>query len=146
MGVDRRRTKWIALAIVAGGLLAMGGSMALAGVLSQQVLFPPNNAANSGPANIRIVHTTADDFDSGWHTHPGPAIVQVQEGQFKIYQQGCEPKIVNKNETFVEVPGVPVRAVAKGPVEWTTTLVIPGPFGGASAPAAQTNLSSGPCD
>jgi quercetin dioxygenase-like cupin family protein len=118
--------------------------MAFAGVISQQVLFPPSG--NSSPANIRIVHTIADDFDSGWHTHPGPAIVQVQSGEFKIYQGGCQPNVVHGGETFVEVPGVAVRAVSKGPIEWTTTLVIPGPFDGNAAPPAQTNLSSGPCD
>jgi hypothetical protein len=139
-----RHKKLAVLAILVTGLVALGASMAFAGVVSQQVLFPPNNAANSGPANVRIVHTIADDFDSGWHTHPGPAIVQVQEGQFKIYQQGCEPKVVGKDETFVEVPGVPVRAVAKGPIEWTTTLVIPGPFGGNPAPPAQSSAAD-PC-
>jgi hypothetical protein len=51
---------------------------------------------------------------------------------------------VNKNETFVEVPGVPVRGVANGPVEWTTTLVIPGPFGGNPAPLAQSPAAD-PC-
>jgi hypothetical protein len=142
--INRRHKRLAVLAILVTGLVALGASMALAGVVSQQVIFPPNNAANSGPANVRIVHTVADDFDSGWHTHPGPAIVQVQEGQFKIYQQGCEPTIVNKNETFVEVPGVPVRGVAKGPVEWTTTLVIPGPFGGNPAPLAQSPAAD-PC-
>lgn len=40
--------KMVAVAIVVGGLAALGGSMALAGVLNQQVVFPPNNAANSG--------------------------------------------------------------------------------------------------
>ena len=143
---NRRNKRLAVLVILVTGLVALGASMALAGVVSQQVLFPPNNAANSGPANVRIVHTIADDFDSGWHTHPGPAIVQVQEGQFKIYQQGCEPKIVNKDETFVEVPGVPVRAVAKGQIEWTTSLLLwntggSGPF----SPAPLTPLASGPC-
>jgi hypothetical protein len=140
-----RSKKAIVFAIAAFGLVALGGSMAFAGVISQQVLFPPNNAANSGSANIRIVHTVADDFDSGWHTHPGPAIVQVQSGEFKIYQGGCQPNVVHGGETFVEVPGVAVRAISKGPIEWTTTLVIPGPFNNAPAPPAQTNLSSGPC-
>jgi hypothetical protein len=139
---NRRNKRLAVLVILVTGLVALGASMALAGVVSQQVLFPPSG--NSSPANIRIVHTVADDFDSGWHTHPGPAIVQVQEGQFKIYQQGCEPKIVNKDETFVEVPGVPVRAVAKGQIEWTTTLVIPGPFGGNPAPPAQS-AAADPC-
>ena len=140
-----RSKQLIVLAVAVLGLVAMLASMAVAGVISQEVLFPPANAANSGPANIRVVHTVADDFDSGWHTHPGPAIVQVLSGEFKIYQEGCEPNVVHKGETFVEVPGVAVRAIAKGPIEWTTTLVIPGPFGGNPAPPAQTNLSTDPC-
>jgi quercetin dioxygenase-like cupin family protein len=140
-----RSKKTLALVITTAALVVLGASVAVAGVITQQVLFPPNNAANSGPANIRIVHTVANDFDSGWHSHPGPAIVQVQAGDFKIYQGSCQPTVVQKGETYIEVPGVPVRAVADGPVEWTTTLVIPGPFAGAPAPPAQTNLSTSPC-
>ena len=135
----------VALALTLLGLGIVGTGIALAAVTSQQVLFPPNNAANSGAANIRIVHTVANDFDSGWHTHPGPAIVQVQAGNFKIYQGSCQPTVVQKGETYIEIPGVAVRAVADGPVEWTTTLVIPGPFGGSPAPPAQTNLTTNPC-
>jgi quercetin dioxygenase-like cupin family protein len=140
-----RSHKALALAIATAGLIVLGGSVALAGVISQQVVFPPNNAANSGAANIRIVHTVANEFDSGWHTHPGPAIVQVQAGFLKIYQGSCEPTVVQKGDTYIEIPGVPVRGVASGPVEWTTTLVIPGPFGGSPAPPAQTNLTTNPC-
>ena len=93
MGVDRRRTKWIALAIVAGGLLAMGGSMALAGVLSQQVLFPPNNAANSGPANIRIVHTTADDFIPGGTPTPAQRSSRSRRVSSRSTSRAANPKL-----------------------------------------------------
>jgi quercetin dioxygenase-like cupin family protein len=75
---------------------------------------------------LRIIQSTFDEgFDSGWHTHPGPVIVQVQEGLFKIYQGGCEPKVVHEGETFVEVPLVPVRAIAKGRIRWTTSQILP---------------------
>jgi quercetin dioxygenase-like cupin family protein len=74
--------------------------------------------------HLRIVKSQVDDgFDSGWHTHPGPAIVQVQKGRFKIFQGSCEPTTVRAGETYIEVPNVPVLAVAKGPIEWTTTLI-----------------------
>jgi len=75
---------------------------------------------------LRVVQSAFEQgFDSGWHTHPGPVIVQVQEGMFKIYQGGCEPKIVHEGETFVEVPLVPVRAISKGPIRWTTSQILP---------------------
>lgn len=74
--------------------------------------------------HLRIVKSQFDDgFDSGWHTHPGPAIVQVQKGRFKIFQATCEPTTVAAGETYIEVPNVPVLAVAKGEIEWTTTLI-----------------------
>ena len=75
---------------------------------------------------LRVVQSDfPEGYDSQWHTHPGPAIVQVQEGVFKIYQGGCEPKLVPEGETFIEVPLVPVRAISKGPIKWTTTQILP---------------------
>jgi quercetin dioxygenase-like cupin family protein len=75
---------------------------------------------------LRVIQSAFEQgFDSGWHSHPGPVIVQVQEGQFKIYQGGCEPKVVHEGETFLEVPLVPVRAIAKGPIRWTTSQILP---------------------
>ena len=75
---------------------------------------------------LRIVQSEfADGFDSGWHAHPGPVIVQVQEGVFKIYQGGCEQIVVHEGESYIEVPLVPVRAVAKGRIIWTTSQILP---------------------
>jgi quercetin dioxygenase-like cupin family protein len=81
-------------------------------------------ATDTDNVHLRIVKSQFDDgFDSGWHTHPGPAIVQVQKGRFKIFDGSCEPTIVGAGETYVEVPNAPVLAVAKGEIEWTTTLI-----------------------
>jgi hypothetical protein len=90
---------------------------ALAAVTSQTVL------AEGTTLRVRVIKTVANDFDSGWHIHPGPAIVQVQEGSFQITQGSCTPRTVNTGDTFVEVPFSPVRAVATGRVAWTTTLL-----------------------
>jgi hypothetical protein len=90
---------------------------ALAAVTSQTVL------AEGTTLRVRVIRTVANDFDSGWHVHPGPAIVQVQEGSFQITQGSCTPRTVNTGDTFVEVPFSPVRAVATGRVVWTTTLL-----------------------
>jgi hypothetical protein len=90
---------------------------ALAAVTSQTVL------AEGTTLRVRVIRTVANDFDSGWHVHPGPAIVQVQEGSFQITQGSCTPRTVNTGDTFVEVPFSPVRALATGRVVWTTTLL-----------------------
>ncbi len=81
---------------------------------------------------LRIIQSEfADGFDSGWHMHPGPVIVQVQKGYFKIYQglpgeRGtCEPTIVQAGESYLEIPFVPVRAVARDEIQWTTSQILP---------------------
>ena len=102
----------VVFALGAAVLAAVG----IAGVWSQAVLSDGTNI------HMRVIRTVADGFDSGWHTHPGPAIVQVQEGSFQFYQGSCTPKTVSAGETYVEAPYVPVRAVATGKIVWVTTL------------------------
>ena len=99
--------------LVAGALAAVG----ISAVTSQTVLADGTNL------HIRVIKTAANDFDSGWHIHPGPAIVQVQEGSFQITQGSCTAKTVGAGETYIEVPFVPARAVATGRIVWTTTLL-----------------------
>jgi quercetin dioxygenase-like cupin family protein len=100
--------------------LAIVAAAATAGVAAaaQTIVTDTDNI------HLRIVKSQFDDgFDSGWHTHPGPAIVQVERGRFKITQGSCTPTTVTAGETYIEVPNVPVLAVAKGEIEWTTTLI-----------------------
>lgn len=109
-----RKALTLAVAVlVAAGLAAVG----IAAVTSQTVVADATNL------HLRIIKSTANDLDSGWHVHPGPAIVQVQAGSFQITQGSCTPKTVSAGETYIEVPFLPVRAVATGNVVWTTTLL-----------------------
>jgi quercetin dioxygenase-like cupin family protein len=109
-----RRSKKIVLALAVIAVTATAG----VAVAAQTFVTDTDNV------HLRIVKSQFDDgFDSGWHTHPGPAIVQVQKGRFKISQGTCEPTTVSAGETYIEVPSVPVLAVAKGEIEWTTTLI-----------------------
>jgi quercetin dioxygenase-like cupin family protein len=95
---------------------------------------------DTNDVRLRVIQSEfAEGFDSGWHTHPGPVIVQVQAGYFKIYQGSCQPTIVQKGETYLEIPLVPVRAMANRAVKWTTSQILP------VGPPAQTPVAS-PCD
>jgi quercetin dioxygenase-like cupin family protein len=113
-----RSKKTIALAAAALVAVALAAT-ALSGVLAQDV--PVDTV---GGIHFRVVSTSADGFDSGWHTHPGLAIVQVREGSLQITQGSCTPKTVGPGETSIEVPYTPVRAVATGKVVWTTTFLL----------------------
>ena len=132
----RRVPLALAAAIVAG-VLATG---AISAVTSQTVI------ADTGNVHLRVVRTDATSFDSGWHVHPGVAIVQVQEGSFQIYQGSCTPTTVGAGQTFIEVPHLAVRAVATSHVAWTTTLITSSPDSPQIAAGVYyNNASFNPC-
>jgi len=107
----------LAVLVTAGSAAAI----AIAAVTSQQVI------TNTTNVHLRVQRTIADGFDTGWHVHPGLAVVQVEEGSINIYENGCTPKTVGAGNTSIEVPFRPVRAIATGHVVWTTTFVLNGP-------------------
>src|SRR5262245_32520898 len=113
-----RQKRWIALiAFVLGG--AVGAGIAVAATTTTPI-------ADTNVVRERIVTTTTDgDFSSGWHIHPGPVIIQVQEGYLKITQTTCHPNVIGPGETYIETPGVPVLAVADKAARWTTTQIFP---------------------
>ena len=115
-----RSKKFLALlaGVIVTGIVA---AVAIPAVLSQQVVI------DATTAHFRIVKTAADGFDSGWHVHPGIAIVQVEEGSLQIYKNSCTPKTVGAGDTSIEVPFQPVRAIGTGHVVWTTTFILNGP-------------------
>ena len=89
------------------------------------------NSGDTSSVRLRIVRSefvpSADQpqFSSGWYTHPGPVIVQVQEGYLKLYQATCEPNVIGPGETYVETPELPVLATANKAVKWTTSMILP---------------------
>jgi len=70
------------VSVIAAGVLATG---AVSAVVFQQTI------SDTGNLHLRVVKTVASGFDSGWHVHPGIAVVQVQEGSFQLYQGSCTP-------------------------------------------------------
>ena len=112
------RSKRVLVLLSAFTTAGMAAAIAFAAVTSQQVITDTTNV------HLRVVKTVAEGFDSGWHVHPGLAVVQVQEGSIQIYENGCTPKAVAAGDTFIEIPYTPVRAIATGHVAWTTSFVL----------------------
>jgi hypothetical protein len=98
--------------------------------------------ADTNTVRERIATISTDgNFNSGWHIHPGPVIVQVQEGYLKITQGTCHPNVIGPGETYIETPGVPVVAEADHAVSWTITEIFPD-----SAPGDPDRISTtSPC-
>jgi hypothetical protein len=130
------KKRWIVLAIVVIAAAA-GVGVAVATVTT-------NNLADTTSVRLRIDHSefvpSADQpsFSSGWHTHPGPVIIQVQHGYLKITQATCHPNVIGPGETYIETAELPVLATANKAVSWTATLIVP------SGVALRTNVSA-PC-
>jgi quercetin dioxygenase-like cupin family protein len=113
-----RSKRWLTLAgtLVAAAVVGVGIAVA-----ASVVVTDTNNV------RLRIVASdfaAGEPFDSGWHTHPGLAIVQVQEGSLFLAAGNCRPKTLGPGDTYIEVPGVPVRAIANGRAKWTTTFIL----------------------
>jgi hypothetical protein len=127
------------LVVLAGlATAAAAAAIAIAAVTSQQVITDTTNM------HLRVVRSVADGFDTGWHVHPGLAIVQVAEGAIQIYENGCTPKTVGAGDTFIEVPFLPVRGIATGHVVWTTSFVVDG-AGLFQIPLSTYSPGSNPC-
>jgi hypothetical protein len=132
------RSKRVLVLLSAFTTAGMAAAIAFAAVTSQQVITDTTNV------HLRVVKTIADGFDSGWHVHPGLAVVQVQEGSIQIYENGCTPKTVAAGDTFIEIPYTPVRAIATGHVVWTTSFVLDN-AGAFQIPLATVSPGLNPC-
>jgi len=67
---------------------------------------------------------------SGWHSHPGGAIVVVQTGQVTTYKSngdsGCTINTYTAGQAFVEQPGEPLNAKNNGSTETINYVTFPG--------------------
>jgi quercetin dioxygenase-like cupin family protein len=121
--VLRSKKRWIVVGILVLAA-AVGAGIAVATVTSTIL-------TDTTSVRLRIVRSefvpSADqpEFTSGWHTHPGPVVVQVQEGYLKLYQATCNPNVIGPGDTFVETPDLPVNATANKAVKWTTSMILP---------------------
>lgn len=64
------------------------------------------NARDIGDTIVQEIVIQPGGF-TGWHTHPGPVIVMVEEGTFTVYQGSdpdCTPYAYGPNESFID-PG-----------------------------------------
>ena len=80
--------------------------------------------------------TVVPGGSSGWHSHPGGAIVIVQQGEVTIYESvgnHCDITTYTQGQSFIERPGVVVEAVNNGSTNYVLLVTFPGvPVGGPS--------------
>jgi hypothetical protein len=110
----RTRFRLIALAAAAGGVLALAGPAAVSAITSTILvtgtLAEPVKIKNDGirlktkgPTDVHVqeVRFAAGD-SSGWHHHPGFALVTVKSGNVTFYRADCHPRTLGAGQTIVE--------------------------------------------
>jgi len=84
----------IAAELLARGTVARADHVRAAGI----------KLATRGPVDVATVHVTFQPGGStGWHVHPGPALVTVKTGQLTLHRaKGCRSRTLSAGQTFLE--------------------------------------------
>ena len=69
-----------------------------------QVRAPGVRLRTRGPVDVATVHVTFQPGGStGWHVHPGPALVTVKTGRLTLHRaKGCRSRTFGPGQTFLE--------------------------------------------
>ena len=131
-----RRRRNVGIALLTFALTTLVGAAALA-TTSVGVTVEPIGAG-SIPRDFRIAQddglgvviarfTIAPGGTTGWHSHPGKAVVAIQSGELTLYRTvrgECRTRTVGPGEGFVEIPSVVHMARNEG----STPLVFGAPL------------------
>jgi len=94
--------------------------------------IPLKAGTNVAMAQITVV----PGGSSGWHSHPGGAIIVVQQGSLTVYESignRCEIATYGAGQAFVERPGEVDQVINTGTVPYTLFVTFPRVPVGASA-------------
>jgi hypothetical protein len=80
--------------LLARGTIADASHLRVAGI----------KLAARGPIDVATVHVTFQPGGStGWHVHPGPALVTVKTGRLTLHRaKGCRSRTFAAGQTFLE--------------------------------------------
>ena len=102
------------------------------------------NLRDAGEVVVAKV-TFGPDGSSGWHTHPGPAVVNVIEGELAVTNAGdCVTRTYGPGEAWLD-PGAGNVHVAENPSDEGHTVVYATFFGVPGGEAATEHVAPADC-
>jgi hypothetical protein len=129
-----------AVAILTGGTVALGahvmqvdpatvptGFLAAHNSIADVPVGPFRRAVKRDGADFFVQHVRLDsDAPTGWHTHPGPAFVQVVKGTL-TYEDACTRAVYGPGQGFVDRGFGHVHRAIAGPggVDFYVVYVLP---------------------
>lgn len=129
-----------ALCLLAGAALATPGFMAVGstpvrGTIGDAFKLKVNGVVKiktKGPIDVADQTVVIQPGGhTGWHSHPGPALVVIKSGTFTLYNgddPGCMPHVFSAGQAFVDRGAGNVhigRNESGAPVELSVTYLLP---------------------
>jgi quercetin dioxygenase-like cupin family protein len=97
-----------------------------------KVNTPNIKAKFKRPSDFTVLELVVDPGGTtGWHSHPGPALVIIKEGTFTLYDaddRKCRPHRYRAGQAFVDQGGGHVhigRNETRHPVKLLVTFIVP---------------------
>ena len=133
----RRKSRWALTALLSLAAVALSSGAVHATPPSQLTQVPLARGTNVSNGTIPL-HVGTDvamaqitvepGGSSGWHSHPGGAIIVVKEGSITVYESignHCEISTYSAGEAFIEQPGEVDQVVNNGTVPYVLFVTFP---------------------
>jgi len=134
----RRTVAWALVSVgLAGVITAMTLTPGVATPPSGLALVPLARGSNTSDGTLPFKAgtdvalaqiTVTPGGSSGWHSHPGGAIVVVQQGSLTLYRSvddRCQTRTYTAGQAFVERPGEVNQVINTGTVPYVLVVTFP---------------------
>ena len=134
----RRSFRWALLGVVFAGVVmaiavAPGGATPPSRLVNVPLARGTNVSHGTIPlqfgADVAMVQITVDPGgSSGWHSHPGGAIIVVKQGSLTVYSPvggSCETTTYSAGQAFIERPGEVDDVLNQGTIPYVLYVTFP---------------------
>jgi quercetin dioxygenase-like cupin family protein len=137
-GSMKRAVRWALVSVGLVGVVttmtvAPGGATPPSGLTNIPLARGTNTTDGSIPlkagSDVALAQITVNPGgSSGWHSHPGGAIVVVQQGSLTVYESvgsKCETTTYTAGQAFVERPGEVDQVINTGTIPYVLFVTFP---------------------
>ena len=153
----KRGVRWAAVSVGIAGVitavtLAPGGATPPAGLVNILLAMGTNTSSGTIPlqagTNVVFAQITVQPGGvSGWHSHPGGAVIAVQQGSLTVYASigsKCATKTYTAGQVFIERPGEVDQVKNTGTIAYVLYVMFPRVPQGASPRTDEPNPGTCP--
>lgn len=131
------KSKWICalLVVLAGVAVYVGNVLATPPSGLTQVPLARGTNVSNGTIPLQVGTdvamtqiTVVPGGSSGWHSHPGGAIIVVKQGTLTVYRalgSQCQTSTYNAGEAFIERPGEVDQVINTGTIPYVLFVTFP---------------------